>query len=99
MSRYIKYSENGGKSMSLMVKNDNVLDKYNEIWDKIKEKLNIKFHSTPVYDKKYIKAKVREFEGVIKRNILDDEVPKENIYYTCIARISIDSAMRMEKKD
>ena len=29
MSGYIKYFENGGKSMSFMVKDDNVLDKYN----------------------------------------------------------------------
>ena len=43
--------------MSVMVKDDDVLDKYNEIWDKIKEKLNIKFHSMPVYNEKYIKAK------------------------------------------
>ena len=45
-----------------MIKNNNVLDKYNEIWDKIKNKLNIKFHSKPVYDEKYIKAKLREFD-------------------------------------
>ena len=68
MSRHIKYFENGGKNMSLMVKNDDVLDKYNEILDKIKEKLNIKSHSTPIYDEKYLKAKVREFDGVIKTN-------------------------------
>ena len=68
MSGYIKYFENGGKNMSLMVKNNNVLDEYDETWDKIKEKLNIKFHSRPVYDEKYIKAKVREFDGVIKTN-------------------------------
>ena len=42
-----------------MVKDDNVLDKYNNIWDMIKEKLSIKFHTMPVYDKTYIKAKVR----------------------------------------
>ena len=30
----------------------------------------------PVYDEKYIKAKVREFRGVIKTNSLSDEVPK-----------------------
>ena len=99
MSGYIKYFENGGKNMSFMVKNDNVLDEYNEIWDKIKEKLNIKFHSMPVYDETYIKAKVRKFDGVIKTNFLGDEVPKENIYYTCIACITIDSVMRMEKKN
>ena len=68
MSGYIKYFQNGGKNMSLMVKNDNVLDEYDETWDKIKEKLNINFHNRPVYDEKYIKAKVREFDGVIKTN-------------------------------
>ena len=31
MSGYIKYFENGGKNMSFMAKDDNVLDKYNEI--------------------------------------------------------------------
>ena len=43
MNGYIKYFENGGKNMSFMVKDDNVLDKYNKIWDKNKEKVNIKF--------------------------------------------------------
>ena len=39
-----------------MIKDDNLLDKYNEIWNKIKEKLSIKFSSKPVYDQTYIKA-------------------------------------------
>ena len=51
----------------------------------------------PVYDEKYINAKVREFNGVIKTNFLGDEIPKESMYYTCIACITIDSVMRMEK--
>ena len=42
-----------------------MLDKYNEIWDKIKEALSIKFHSRPVYDEKYIKIKVREFNCLL----------------------------------
>ena len=32
MSGYIKYFENGGKNMSFMVKDDNMLGKYNKIW-------------------------------------------------------------------
>ena len=99
MTGYIKYFENGGKNMSFVIKDDDVLDKYNEIWDKIKETLSIKFHSMPVYDEKYIKAKVREFNGVIKTNFLGDEIPKESMHYTCIACITIDSVMRMEKKN
>ena len=31
MSGYIKYFKNGGKNMSFFVRDDNVLDKYNEI--------------------------------------------------------------------
>ena len=34
MSEYIKYFENGGKCMSFFVRDDDVLDKYNKIWDK-----------------------------------------------------------------
>ena len=91
MSGYIKYFENGGKNMPFMIKDDNVLDKYNRIWDKIKKKLNIKFHGMPVYVETYRKAKIREFDGKIKTNFLDDKVPKENIHYTCIACITIGS--------
>ena len=84
--------------MSFAVKDDSVLNKYNEIWGKIKEKLNIKFHSKPVFNQKYLKPKVREFDGVIKTNFLGNEVPKENMHYTCIACTTIDSVMKMEKK-
>ena len=40
-----------------MIKDGNILDKYNEIWNKIKEKLSIKFHSKLVYDQTYTKPK------------------------------------------
>ena len=36
MTGYIKYFENWGKSMSSVIKDDMCLNKYNEIWDKIK---------------------------------------------------------------
>ena len=60
-SGYIKYFKNSGKNMSFMVKDVSVLNKYNEIWNNIKEKLSIKFHCMPVYDETYTKAKVPYF--------------------------------------
>ena len=81
-----------------MVKDDDVLDKYNKILDKIKRKLNIKFYSMSVYDETYIKTKVSEFDGKIKTNFLGDGVPKQNMHYTCIACKTIYSVMKMEKK-
>ena len=74
-------------------------EKYDKIWDVIKNKLGIKFNSEPVYEYKYLKAKVREFDGVIKTNFLGNYTPKENMHYTCIACITIDSVMRMDKKN
>ena len=52
MNGYIKYLESSGKNMSFVVKNDDVSDIYNEIWDKIKNTLNITFHSMLLYDEK-----------------------------------------------
>ena len=99
MSGYIKYLENGSKSVSFLIKDDDVWDKYHEIWCVIKDKLAIKFHSEPVYEYKYLQAKVREFDGITKTNFLGNDVPKENMHYTCIACITIDSVMRIDKKN
>ena len=93
MSRHIKYFENVGKNIAFMAKDDYVLDKYNKIWNVIKNKQNI------VCDQKYLKVKVREFDGVIKTNFLGNEVPKENMHYACMTCITIDSVMRMDEKN
>ena len=101
MSGYIKYFENGGKNMSLLIKDDEVWDKIRKIkiWDVIKNKLGVKFHSQPIYEQKYLKTKVREFDGVVKTNFLGNDVPKENMHYACIACITIDSVLRIDKKN
>ena len=65
----------------------------------IKNKLDIKFYSNSIYEQKYLKAKVREFDGVIKTNLLGNGVPEENMHYTCIACLTIDSVMRIVKKN
>ena len=60
MSRYIKNFENGGKNMSFKIEDDKVYIKYNQIWNKIKELLGVKFYSEPIYDDSYIKTKVNK---------------------------------------
>ena len=75
--------------MSFLIKDD-------EEWEKCE---GIKFHSEPAYDKTYLKAKVREFINKIKANFLGNGVPKENMHYTCIACITIDSVLKIDKKN
>ena len=84
--------------MRFLIKDDEVWDKYDAIWYVIKDKLGIQFHTEPVYQYKCLKAKVREFDGVIKTNFLNNGMPKENMHYTCIGCITIDSVLTIDKK-
>ena len=43
--------------MSFKIEDGNIFFKYNEIWNKIKITLNIKFYSLPTCDEKHIKTK------------------------------------------
>ena len=88
MSEYIKYFDNGGKNMSEIS---------TEIWNKIENLSNAKFHSQPIYDDKYIKAKVKTFSSIINTFFSGDEIPKERSHYICIAAVCIGSVLRVEK--
>ena len=55
MSGYMKYFDNG---TSFKIEDESVLFEYNEIWNKIKTTLGIRFHSQPIYDEKCIKTNV-----------------------------------------
>ena len=57
MTGYIKCFEYGGMSMSFLIKNDEEWEKNKQIWGLIKKKIGAKFHSSPAFDKKYIKTK------------------------------------------
>ena len=52
-----------------------------------------------VYDEKYIKTKVKEFNDVVNTNFWIDKKPKKSVNYTWIACISLDSAMKIEKEN
>ena len=45
-----------------------------------------------------MKAKVKEFNGVVNTNFQSDKVPTEGAHHICIACISLDSVMKMEKR-
>ena len=45
------------KCMSFLIKDEKLLQKYNEIWKKVSNIIEQDFDSTPVCNKKYIKLK------------------------------------------
>ena len=53
-----KYFDKNNKCMNLLVNDKEILEKFNEIWDKIKNLFGENFDSEPVHNDKYIKAKI-----------------------------------------
>ena len=46
------------------------------VLDIIKKTLNLRFYSQPIYDNKYIKTKVKTFNGVVNTPFSDNKIPK-----------------------
>ena len=59
----------------------------------------IKFHSEPIYDDSYIKTIVKAFSDMIKTLLDGNEIPKERVEHVCIACISVDSVLKVDKKN
>ena len=91
MSGYIKHFDDGGKFFSFKIEDEGVYSRYNGFWNKIKKTINLRFHSHPIHDDIYIKAKVKTFNCAINRLFSDKKIPKEGNHYVFIAAICIDS--------
>ena len=99
MSGYIEYFDNCRKNMSFLIEDESVYLKYPKIWNKIKKLLNIKFHSQPIHDDKYIKTKVKTFNETINTLFSENKVPKEKSHYIFIPAICIDSVLKLKGKN
>ena len=67
--------------MSFSIKNEKILEKCNKVWDSKKVSNNIKkgFDREPVYNEKYLKTKIKSYEGEIITNFHSNEVPKRKL--------------------
>ena len=76
------------------------LKKYNQIWKKVEKLLKIEFDSKPVYgdDDKYIKTKIKIYEGSMITNFQSKKIPKEKATGNCLSIIMIDSIIKANKK-
>ena len=56
------------KCMSFLIKDEKLLQKYNEICKKVGNIIKKEFDSKPVYNEKYTKTKVKSYNGKINTN-------------------------------
>ena len=99
MIGYAKYFDDN-KVMYFNVTDKKLLHKYNKIWKKVEELLNVKFESNPIYgeDDKYIKAKIKSYKDKVNTNFQGKKAPKENSSYKCLSIITLESIIKANKK-
>ena len=55
----------------------NFFKKYNEVWDKIKNLFKREFDTEPLYNDKYIKAKIKIYNDRIYTNFQCDKIHRD----------------------
>ena len=78
---------NETKYISFLIKDDELLEKYNEIWEKVKNSLKKGFDGEPVYNEKYLRAEAKLHNRKINTNFHDNTIPKEGSQFICLSVI------------
>ena len=78
------------KYMSFLIKDDELLEIYNKIWEKIKNSFKEEFGSEPMYNEKYLKAKIKSYNRKIDTNFHNNEIRNEGSQFTCLLVIFIE---------
>ena len=87
---YVKHFDSN-KTMSFKVSDNKLLKKYNKMWEKSSNLLNIEFDSQRVYGDgdKYIKTKIKMYVDRVNTNFQGKKGPKENASYKFLSLIML----------
>ena len=99
MIGYVKYL-NANKTMSFKINDIKLLKKYTQISKKVKNLLNIKLDSEPVYgdNDKYIKTKINIYDKNVNTNFHGKKIRKEKTACKCLSLILLDSFVKVKKE-
>ena len=78
-----------------LIENDDLLEKYDTISDKVSADIKTEFDSKPVYNKEFSKTKIKS-RGDEVTDFYDKKIPKIESNHTCLAIICLDSAVKKD---
>ena len=90
---YVKSCDGQTKWMYFLFEDDDVLEKYNTIWDKVSTDMKNKFDSEHVYRKIFLITKIIS-HGDEVRYSYNIKIPRVDSNSTCLAVLSLDSALK-----
>ena len=68
INAYVKRYDRQVKWMYFLIEDDEFLEKYNAIWDKLSADIKKKLDSEPAYNKTYLKTKIKSHVDEVNRN-------------------------------
>ena len=100
MNGYINIFDENKITMSLMVKDKQLLENYNKIWKKKERLMSMNFNSKTAYgddNDKYIKTKIKTYIDIIITNFHNKKMPKEKVPCKCLSIIMLDSVIESDE--
>ena len=73
------------------IEDDDLLEKYNTICDEVSAGIKKEFDIQPVYNKNFLKTKTKSHGDEVR-----DFYDKKFLWYTCLAVITLDSALKKD---
>ena len=95
ISAYVKSYDRHTKLIHFLIEDDDLYKKYNTIWDKVSADIKKEFYSEPVYNKVYLKTKIKPHGDEITY-FYNKEIPKLGSNHTFVEVISVDSALKKD---
>ena len=92
-SAHVKSYDGQTKWTHFLIEDDDLLEKYNTIWDKFSVEIKKEFDKEPVYKNVFLKTKIKS-HGDEVADFYDKKVPKVDSNHTCLAVISMNSALK-----
>ena len=74
-STYVKRYDGQTKWMYFLIEDDDLLEKYNTIWDKVSE---------PVYNKEFLRTKIKSYCDEVT-DFYNKNIPHVHSNHTCLA--------------
>ena len=82
--------------MYFLINNDDLLENYKTIWDKVSADIKKELDIEPVYKKTFLKPIIKS-RGDEVSYFYDKEISKVDFNHTCLAVIRLDSALKKDE--
>ena len=69
------------------IKDEKLLEKHNEIWKNVSNIIQKEFESNPIYNEKYIKTKIKFYNGKPNTTFHNNKIPKQRSKYISLSQV------------